>query len=88
MCTCTGRCACGDDLGLAELPGCFRDLFHGPPIETGEQRAARVAVAREVLAELLDEGASDAIAMQDALYAVRLGGGDLLRDRRLTREAA
>ncbi|WP_329133957.1 hypothetical protein OG552_17460 [Streptomyces sp. NBC_01476] len=36
-------------------------------------------MAREVLAELLEAGAADDIAMQDALFAVRLGGAELMR---------
>jgi hypothetical protein len=41
-----------------------------------------------VLADLLEEGEVDSIAMQDALYAVRLGGAALLRaDRRTVRTA-
>ncbi|MFC4034060.1 hypothetical protein ACFO3J_21650 [Streptomyces polygonati] len=79
MCTCADRRRSGDDFELAELPGHFGDLFSGPPRETPEQRTARLAVAREVLAELLEEGAADDIAMQDALYAIRLGGAELLR---------
>ncbi|WP_328914642.1 MULTISPECIES: hypothetical protein [unclassified Streptomyces] len=38
-----------------------------------------MAVARDVLAELLDEGEHDGLALQDAWYAVRLGGAELLR---------
>ena len=81
MCRSSRRCGSGGDFELAELPGHFADLFRGPPGggESGEQRAARMAVAREVLAELLEAGESDGIAMQDALYAVRLGGAGLLR---------
>ena len=81
MGTSVGRCESGDAFELAELPGYFRDLFRGPPAghESDEQRAARMAVARDVLAELLEEGRSDGITMQDALYAVRLGGAELLR---------
>jgi hypothetical protein len=72
---------------LAELPSHFRDLFRGPPPgndESDEQRSARVTAARDVLAELLEEGESDSIVMQDALYAVRLGGAELLRFRRVS----
>lgn len=84
MCRFSRRCGSGGDIELAELPGHFRDLFQGPPGggESGEQRAARMAVAHEVLAELLEQGESDGIAMQDALYAVRLGGARLFRQCR------
>jgi hypothetical protein len=80
MCTSARRCGSSDDYELAELPAHFGDLFRGPPdgCESNDQRAARIAAARDVLAELLEEGTSDGIAMQDALYAVRLGGAQLL----------
>lgn len=59
-------------LGFDELPlGLDRDLFRGPLTpETAQERAAREAVAREVIAELaaLGEG-GDEIAAWDALYA-------------------
>lgn len=81
MCTFTCRCESDGDFELEELPGHFRDLFRGPPgaSEPAEHRAARMAVARDVLAELLDEGEHDGLALQDAWYAVRLGGAELLR---------
>lgn len=60
-------------------PPSFRELFAGPSDETGEERAVRLTAAREVLADLLDEGETDEFAMQDALYAVRLGGSALMR---------
>ncbi|MFJ9480000.1 hypothetical protein ACIRRI_34185 [Streptomyces mirabilis] len=50
----------------------FQELFLGNPDETDEQNNARVEVAREVLAELLNEGESDHIAWLDAMYAVQL----------------
>jgi hypothetical protein len=67
---------------LDDPPEDFRDLFLGPPGESAEQRAGRLTAAGDVLAELLDEGASDDLTLQDALYAVRLGGGTLLRINR------
>ncbi len=81
MRTFTRRCESGDDLELGELPGCFRELFRGPPgvHEAADERAARLAVARDVLAELLDEGNRDDLTLQDAWYALRLGGAELLR---------
>ncbi|WP_202235462.1 hypothetical protein [Actinacidiphila reveromycinica] len=46
-------------------------------------------MARDVLAELLDAGDHDDLALQDAWYAVRLGGAELLRGAAaLVREAA
>jgi len=85
MCTSARRCGSGDDYELAELPGHFGDLFRGPPggDESDEQRAARLAAARDVLAELLEEGEHDAFVMQDALYAIRLGGAQLLCSARV-----
>lgn len=81
MCTYARRCESGGDFELseAELPCHLRDLFLGPPGESGEQRAARLTAARDVLAEWLEEGEADDIARQDAMYAVRLGGAALLR---------
>jgi hypothetical protein len=98
MCTPTHRCN-GDDFDLAEFPEHFRDLFRGPPgsAEPPEHRAARVAAARDVLAELLVEGEDDAVALEDAWYAVLIGGPTFLRGCRAraprphgrpTREAA
>lgn len=85
MCTCV-RCRDGSDRALAELPACFQDLFRGPPGERTEERAARLAVAVDVLAELLEQG--DDIALQDAWYALRVGGAELLRTRGRVGEAA
>ncbi|MGW0559494.1 hypothetical protein ACWDZ4_02395 [Streptomyces sp. NPDC003016] len=59
-------------LGFDELPlGLDRDLFRGPlTLESAEERAAREAVAREVIAELAAQGeAGDEVAAWDALYA-------------------
>ncbi|WP_406244236.1 hypothetical protein [Streptomyces anulatus] len=59
-------------LGFDELPlGLDRDLFRGPLApESPEERAARLDVAREVIAELAAEGAGgDEVAAWDALYA-------------------
>ncbi|MBK3584605.1 hypothetical protein JHN49_13035 [Streptomyces sp. MBT57] len=59
-------------LGFDELPlGIDRDLFRGPLTqESPEERAARLDVAREVIAELAAEGAGgDEVAAWDALYA-------------------
>ncbi|WP_406387051.1 hypothetical protein [Streptomyces sp. NBC_00211] len=59
-------------LGFDELPlGLDRDLFRGPLTpETAQERAAREAVAREVIAELAELGeGGDEIAAWDALYA-------------------
>ncbi|MGX1886249.1 hypothetical protein [Streptomyces sp. NPDC055287] len=59
-------------LGFDELPlGLDRDLFRGPLTpESPEDRAAREAVAREVIAELAAQGeVGDEVAAWDALYA-------------------
>lgn len=64
---------------FSRTPGPLPGLVPGAPGEPTDQRAARLAVAREVLAELLEAGAADDIAMQDALFAVRLGGAELMR---------
>ena len=59
-------------LGFDELPaGIDRDLFRGPLApETPQERAARLDVAREVIADLVAEGeGGDEIAAWDALYA-------------------
>ncbi|WP_455362591.1 hypothetical protein [Streptomyces sp. SYSU K21746] len=59
-------------LGLDELPaGLDIDLFRGPLThETPEERAARLEVAREVIADLVAQGESgDEVAAWDALYA-------------------
>ncbi|MFD8730502.1 hypothetical protein [Streptomyces sp. NPDC059611] len=59
-------------LGYDELPlGLDRDLFRGPLTpESPQERAARLDVAREVIAELAAEGAGgDEVAAWDALYA-------------------
>jgi hypothetical protein len=85
MCTYGGRCeALCDESELSDDPESFRELFLGAPDESDEERAARQAAAREVLAELLEEGASDALAREDALCALWLGGVALLRSSRLT----
>jgi hypothetical protein len=59
-------------LGFDELPlGIDRDLFRGPLTpESAEERAARLDVAREVIADLRERGEDgDVIAAWDALYA-------------------
>jgi hypothetical protein len=56
----------------------FCELFAGPPPECpepAEERAARLAAARDVLAELLHDAATDDLAREDALYALRLASG-------------
>ncbi|MEU7254381.1 hypothetical protein AB0B21_01025 [Streptomyces rimosus] len=58
--------------GFEESPaGLDVDLFRGPLApETTEQRAARLDVAREVIADLAAEGErGDEVAAWDALYA-------------------
>ncbi|MEO3839886.1 hypothetical protein [Streptomyces sp. B22F1] len=58
----------------------FRRLFLGPtaaeelagPVESTEERAARLAVADDVLAELQDQATGDEVARSNARYAARL----------------
>ncbi|MBT2524714.1 hypothetical protein J7E91_04525 [Streptomyces sp. ISL-99] len=59
-------------LGFDTLPlGIDRDLFRGPLTpESPEERAARLDVAREVIADLAAQGeGGDEVAAWDALYA-------------------
>ncbi|MFJ5607966.1 hypothetical protein ACIQCJ_00960 [Streptomyces sp. NPDC093221] len=84
MCTYGGRCeVLCDDRELPDDPEFLRELFLGVPGESDDERAARHAAARDVLAELLEEGASDALAREDAVCALWLGGVALLRSSRL-----
>ncbi|MBD0736183.1 hypothetical protein [Streptomyces sp. CBMA29] len=85
MCTYGGRCEVLCDEGeLLDAREFLRELFLGIPGESDDERAARQAVARDVLAELLEEGASDALAREDAVCALWLGGVALLRNSRLS----
>lgn len=59
-------------LGFDALPlGIDRDLFRGPLApESPEERAARLDVVREVIADLARQGeGGDEVAAWDALYA-------------------
>ncbi|MGP8300185.1 hypothetical protein ACTPOK_20090 [Streptomyces inhibens] len=56
----------------ASVPDDFRSLFAGEPGESGRQRAVRLVVAAEVLAELQELGEDDEIARLNALYAAQL----------------
>ncbi|MET8097347.1 hypothetical protein ABZV29_12835 [Streptomyces sp. NPDC005236] len=59
-------------LGFDVLPlGLDRDLFRGPVgAESAQERAARLDVAREVIADLAAQGeGGDEVAAWDALYA-------------------
>jgi hypothetical protein len=82
-----GRCSTGGH-GLSEVPEDFRDLFLGRPDESAEHRTVRLTAARDVLAELLEQGERDDFAMEDALHAVRLGGAALFRGIRWAGEAS
>jgi hypothetical protein len=85
MCTYGGRCEVLCEEGeLSDDPEFFRDLFLGTSDESDEERAARQVAAREMLAELLEEGASDPIVREDALCALWLAGAALLRSSRLS----
>lgn len=62
-----------DDYGGGEIAAeDFRRLFLGEPGETADQAASREEVAREVFAELMDEGATDEVAWLNAVYAAQL----------------
>ncbi|MBC2877853.1 MULTISPECIES: hypothetical protein [Streptomyces] len=65
--------------GSRPSPAGFRELFHGVPGETAEERAARLAVAESVLTELLELGETDEVAAEDALYAAHLNSTALWR---------
>ncbi|MCH6161564.1 hypothetical protein [Streptomyces marispadix] len=55
-----------------EPADCFRDLFLGLPGEPYDEREARTAAARDVLAELNELGRHDEIARVNAAYAAAL----------------
>ncbi|MBZ4321472.1 hypothetical protein [Streptomyces huiliensis] len=65
--------------GSRVSPEDFRELFHGVAGETAEERAARLAVAESVLAELLELSETDEVAAEDALYAAYLNSTALWR---------
>jgi hypothetical protein len=54
------------------MPEDFRDLFLGVPDETDEQRAVRLAAARDVLAELRESSDADEVSLLNTLYAEQL----------------
>ncbi|WP_171166821.1 hypothetical protein [Streptomyces sp. I05A-00742] len=64
---------------MSTTPESFRELFHGVSGESAEERAARLAVAECVLAELLELGETDDVAAEDALYAAHLNSTALWR---------
>jgi hypothetical protein len=60
---------------FAELAlGIDCELFAGVPGESAEERAARIDAARDMLAELREQGEYDEVAWFDALYAEALTG--------------
>ncbi|MCX4824392.1 tail fiber assembly protein [Streptomyces sp. NBC_01142] len=63
------------------MPEDFRDLFVGEPAESTQQRAARMAVAREVLAELQEQSEEDEVSRLNARYAAQLSRVVPLRRR-------
>jgi hypothetical protein len=66
----------------APLAGIDMDLFRGPLSgESEPERAARLAAAGDVLADLFEQGASDEIAELDAAYAAALMHTTPLRSR-------
>jgi hypothetical protein len=64
---------------LAEPPEPFRELFAGRQDEPPEERAARLAAAGDVLAELLEQGGADSVALEDAQYALWLSRSPLVQ---------
>jgi hypothetical protein len=80
VCTTRDRLAGGDiDPALRDDRGdrgLFLDLFRGPAEggESAEERAARLAAARDILNELLREGVEDAVVREYVRYALRAGG--------------
>ncbi|MBT2507080.1 hypothetical protein J7I98_14520 [Streptomyces sp. ISL-98] len=62
----------------------FRELFLGLTGESADERAARRAVAREVLAELQEQSETDDIARLNALYAEQLSSVVLMRAKAST----
>jgi hypothetical protein len=93
VCTTRDRLAGGDiDPALRGGDDLYLDLFgaRAACAESADQRAARLAAGRDILAELLREGAYDAVAREHArcalLAAARpVSGG---ASRRLVGEAA
>ncbi|MDK1473278.1 hypothetical protein QNO07_07555 [Streptomyces sp. 549] len=62
-----------DACEFAELAlGIDRELFLGVPGETRTERAARLDVARDVLADLRHQADADEVSGWDALYAEAL----------------
>lgn len=66
---------------LAEPHEPFHELFVGPKDEPPEERAARLAAAGDVLAELLEQGTADSVALEDAQYALQLSHPPLVQRR-------
>ncbi|WP_329456775.1 hypothetical protein [Streptomyces sp. NBC_01497] len=57
----------------------FRELFLGTADESADDREVRLAVANEVLAELLEEGRDDEISFLNAVYAAQLSSRSVQR---------
>jgi len=60
---------------------CFRDLFLGFPGEPSDEKEARLAAARDVIAELKELGQHDEVAQANAAYAEALNDVAPLWDR-------
>lgn len=93
MCTTRNRLA-GGGVGPALRGGddLYLDLFRARAAgaESADQRAARLAAGRDILAELLTEGAFDAVAREHARYALLVAARPVSGGigRRLVGEAA
>ncbi|MEU2155445.1 hypothetical protein ABZ532_10590 [Streptomyces sp. NPDC019396] len=71
----------------APMPEDFRDLFLGVPDETDEQRAVRLAAARDVLAELRESSDADEVSTLNSLYAEQLLSAAPLKNRAVKTQA-
>ncbi|MFI0940946.1 hypothetical protein [Streptomyces sp. NPDC021020] len=93
MCTTRDRRSGGGvDPALRDGDDLYLDLFRGPADrdESADERAARLAAARDILAELLREGVHDAVAREHARFALLTAAGPVavVLERRQVGEAA
>jgi hypothetical protein len=92
VCTTRDRLAGGDVDPALRGGDLYLDLFRGPTDrdEPTDERAARLAAARDILAELLREGAYDGVPREHARYALLKAAGPVavVLGRRQVGEAA